>query len=92
VAANRSEIVNRKDLPARARGAWLVIACLAVAPAAAGLALATGHDVRRAEAARPLFARDSDYVGASACRACHPEAEALRAALSQTNKETSWRA
>ena len=27
VAANRSEIVNGKDLPAKARGAWLVIAC-----------------------------------------------------------------
>ena len=73
VAANRSEIVNGKDLPAKARGAWLVIACLAAAPAAVALALATGHDVRRAEAARPLFSRESDYVGASACRACHPD-------------------
>jgi hypothetical protein len=56
------------------RGALLlVIVCLAAAPVAAGIALATGHDVRRAEAARPLFARDKDYVGASACRACHPD-------------------
>src|SRR5580765_5694344 len=56
------------------RGAGLlVMVCLAAAPVAAGLALAMGHDARRAEAARPLFARDKDYVGASACRACHPD-------------------
>jgi predicted CXXCH cytochrome family protein len=51
----------------------LMTACLVAAPLAVGLALATGHDVRRAEAARPLFARGDDYVGASACRACHPD-------------------
>src|SRR3954466_10888819 len=51
----------------------MVIACVATAPVAAGVVLALGHDVRRAEAARPLFARDQDYVGASACRACHPD-------------------
>ena len=51
----------------------LLTVCLAAAPLAVGLALATGHDVRRAEAARPLFARGDDYVGASACRACHPD-------------------
>ena len=56
------------------RRTWpLVLACLAVAPIAAAVALLVGHDVRRAEAARPLFARDQDYVGASACRACHPD-------------------
>ena len=56
------------------RGRWApVFACLAAAPVAAGIALAMGHDARRAEAARPLFARDKDYVGASACRACHPD-------------------
>jgi len=56
------------------RGAWLLVtACLAGGPVAAGLALAIGHDARRAEAARPLFDRDKDYVGASACRACHPD-------------------
>ena len=56
------------------RRAWpLVIACVVAAPVAAGVVLALGHDVRRAEAARPLFARDQDYVGASACRACHPD-------------------
>jgi hypothetical protein len=55
-------------------GGWLpVTACVAAGPVAAALVLATGHDVRRAEAARPLFARDKDYVGASACRACHPD-------------------
>ena len=47
--------------------------CLTAGPAAALLGLAIGHDARRAEAARPLFARDSDYVGASACAACHPD-------------------
>ena len=53
---------------------WFVMTvCLAAAPVAAGLALATGHDARRAEAARPLFGRDQDYVGATACRACHPD-------------------
>ena len=51
----------------------LMTVCLAAGPLAVGLALATGHDVRRAEAARPLFARGDDYVGASACRACHPD-------------------
>jgi len=56
------------------RRTWpLVIACVAVAPSAAAVALLLGHDVRHAEAARPLFARDQDYVGASACRACHPD-------------------
>src|SRR6185369_1058545 len=57
----------------RRRGWLLVTACVAAGPVAAGLVLAVGHDVRRAEAARPLFARDQDYVGASACRACHPD-------------------
>jgi predicted CXXCH cytochrome family protein len=61
------------------RAGLLVTVCLVAAPLAAALALAAGHDVRRAEAARPLFARDSDYVGASACRACHPD------------HHTSWR-
>jgi len=51
----------------------VLTACLAAAPLAVGLVLALGHDVRRAEAARPLFERDQDYVGASACRACHPD-------------------
>ena len=56
------------------RRSWpLVLACVAVAPIAAAVVLIAGHDVRRAEAARPLFARDRDYVGASACRACHPD-------------------
>ncbi len=56
------------------RRSWpLVIACVAVAPIAAAIVLLLGHDVRRAEAARPLFAREQDYVGASACRACHPD-------------------
>jgi len=56
------------------RRAWLLVtACLVGGPVAAGLALAMGHDARRAEAARPLFERDKDYVGASACRACHPD-------------------
>ncbi|HXU03424.1 MAG TPA: cytochrome c3 family protein, partial [Polyangia bacterium] len=56
------------------RGPWLlVLACLAASPVAAGLALAMGHDARRGEAAQPLFARDKDYVGANACRACHPD-------------------
>jgi predicted CXXCH cytochrome family protein len=56
------------------RRAWLpVIACVTAGPVAAGLGLALGHDARRAEAARPLFARDGDYLGASACRACHPD-------------------
>ncbi len=56
------------------RRSWpLVIACVAAAPIAAALVLVAGHDVRRAEAARPLFARGEDYVGASACRACHPD-------------------
>src|SRR5580765_4193346 len=56
------------------RRAWpIVVACVAVAPVAAAVVLLVGHDVRRAEAARPLFARDRDYVGASACRACHPD-------------------
>ena len=62
------------DLRPMRRRSWpIVIACVAVAPIAAALALLVGHDVRRAEAARPLFARDQDYVGASACRACHPD-------------------
>jgi hypothetical protein len=55
------------------RAGLLVTVCLVAGPVAAGIALGTGHDVRRAEAARPLFARDSDYVGASACAACHPD-------------------
>jgi predicted CXXCH cytochrome family protein len=56
------------------RRSWpIVIACVAIAPVAAAIVLLVGHDVRRAEAARPLFARDQDYVGASACRACHPD-------------------
>jgi len=56
------------------RRSWpIVIACVAVAPLAVAIVLLVGHDVRRAEAARPLFARDQDYVGASACRACHPD-------------------
>jgi hypothetical protein len=49
------------------------MACLVGGPLAAGLALAVGHDARHAEASRPLFARDKDYAGASACRACHPD-------------------
>jgi len=60
--------------PRERRGARpIVFACFAAAPLAAGIALAAGHDVRRAEVARPLFARADDYVGASACRACHPD-------------------
>jgi len=55
------------------RGRLLVFACLVAAPGAVGIALAAGHDARRAEAAGPLRARDKDYVGASACRACHPD-------------------
>src|SRR5262245_36943242 len=78
------------------RRAWLVIACLAAAPAAVGLALATGHDVRRAEAARPLFKRESEYVGASACRACHPDHHAswrrtYHASMTQLPDATSGR-
>jgi len=56
------------------RGAGLIVtACLAAGPVAAGVGLAIGYDARRAEAARPLVARDQDYAGASACRACHPD-------------------
>src|SRR5262245_37967048 len=55
-------------------GRLLVTACVVAGPVAAGLALAMGHDARRAEeASRPLVARDADYVGAGACRACHPD-------------------
>src|SRR5262245_41326497 len=49
------------------------LACLGVAPVLVGIVLLVGHDPRRAEAALPLRARDQDYVGASACRACHPD-------------------
>jgi hypothetical protein len=56
-----------------ARRRLFMTVCLAAGPLAVAMALATGHDVRRAEAARPLFARGEDYVGASACRACHPD-------------------
>src|SRR5262249_3388568 len=56
------------------RGAWLLVtACLSAGPVAAALALVGGHDVRQAEAAGPLFAREKDYAGARACRACHPD-------------------
>jgi predicted CXXCH cytochrome family protein len=57
-----------------ARARLLVpIACLGVAPVAVVVALALGHDPRRAEAALPLHARDHDYAGASDCKACHPD-------------------
>jgi len=56
------------------RGAGLLVTmCLAAGPVAAALALVVGHDARQAETARPLFARDKDYAGASACRACHAD-------------------
>jgi hypothetical protein len=54
--------------------AWLLVAgCLAAGPIAAGLALAVGHNAPRADAARPLATPSGDYVGAAACRACHPD-------------------
>ena len=49
------------------------VLCLGVAPLAVCLALALGRDPRSAEASLPLHGRDADYVGASACRACHPD-------------------
>src|SRR4051812_34296551 len=50
-----------------------LLGCLLAAPALVAAALALGRDPRRAEAALPLHARDADYAGASACRACHPD-------------------
>ena len=55
------------------RRALAPLLCLGVAPLAVAVALAAGHDPRRAEASSPLHARDADYVGASACQACHPD-------------------
>jgi predicted CXXCH cytochrome family protein len=49
-----------------------ILVCLGIAPVAVYVALLLGHDPHHAEASLPLHARDVDYVGASACRACHP--------------------
>jgi hypothetical protein len=49
---------------------------LGVAPLAVLLVLAIGRDPARIEAARPLIAREADYVGSSACRTCHPDQHA----------------
>jgi hypothetical protein len=62
----------RSPNPGR-RASLAPLLCLGVAPLAVAAALAVGHDPRRAEASLPLHARDADYVGASACLACHPD-------------------
>src|SRR5262249_32828212 len=60
-------------LPPSAARLVVPLACLGAAPALVALVLLVGHDPRRAEAALPLHGRDQGYVGASACRACHPD-------------------
>jgi predicted CXXCH cytochrome family protein len=65
--------VRMPRLPPLAARLAVPLACLGAAPLLVALALLVGHDPRRAEAALPLHARDQDYVGASACRTCHPD-------------------
>lgn len=49
---------------------------LAAAPLAMGLALWLGPDPTRIDPSGGLLARGGEYVGAQACRACHPEQHA----------------
>ena len=49
------------------------LAILSVSPLVVLLVLAFGRDPAAIEAGRPLISRAADYVGSSACRACHPD-------------------
>ncbi len=51
-------------------------AALCAAPLAMGLALWLGPDPTRIDPSGGLLARGGEYIGADACRACHPEQHA----------------
>jgi len=72
-AAADHRICDDRSIQGMGSRALVVTACLAAGPVAAGLALVTGHDARRAAAATALVVRDQDYTGESSCRGCHPD-------------------
>ena len=49
---------------------WLFLAAV---PAIVSAILTTAYNPRQAEATAPLHDRSKDYIGASACRTCHPD-------------------
>ena len=53
--------------------AWAPWFFLAAVPAIVCVILTTAYNPRQAEATAPLRDRSMDYIGASACRTCHPD-------------------
>jgi hypothetical protein len=76
------------------RGTASTIGLFVLAPAAVAFALAFGPDPVRIGASRPLIAREADYQGSDACRACHPDqheswARTYHRTMTQLPSETS---